>query len=205
MAFEIGTLVALAMTLCVYSYVLYKDTPLFDFAVNTFLGLSVGNVAVIATKSIQGNVLSKISAGDYIYIIPTILGLLVFFRLSDKYKNLSRLSIAVMFGTGTGLGLARTWHSGVSRHLAGTISGVLASKDAFSLFNNLIVVIGIITVMLYFTFTEYYNKPLPSFVKRVGRIFIMISFGAQFGAVILSRMAALSGRILFIVRALGIG
>lgn len=201
---EFGEIVALLLTFSVLSLILYKDTPFFKFAVNTFLGLTVGNIAVVATNSIRGSVIDKISLGDYIYIVPLILGLLIFTRLSVDYKNLSRISIALMFGTGTGLGLARTWHSGVSRHLEACVKPFLGSPDMFTVFSGLILIIGVISSMMYFQFTHYYNKPYLQKIHKVGRIFIMISLGAQFGAIILTRLATLSGRIYFIVKTLGL-
>ena len=201
---NIGELVSLILTFCVLSLVLYKDTPFFKFAVNTFLGLAIANTAVVATNSIRGSVIDKILLGNYLYIIPLILGVLIFTRLSDEYKNLSRVSIALMFGTGTGLGLARTWHSGVSRHLEACITPFLGNPDVFTILSGLVLVIGVISSMMSFQFSNYYNKPYLKKIHRVGRFFIMVSFGAQFGAILLTRLATLSGRIYFIVKTLGL-
>ena len=203
MAFDLGTLTGLALTFFVYSYILYKETVLFKFAEYTFLGVAIGNTLVVATKTIETGCIGKISGGDVLYVVPLILGLMVFSRLTDQWKDLSRWGIAVLIGAGTGLTLAMGAHTRF-RTLSACITPLLSAKSATDYLGAVLLVIGAICVIIYFQFTSYWDRPSLNYVRKVGRIFLMVAFGAQFGAVVLTRLSTLTGRLYFIVHALGL-
>jgi hypothetical protein len=203
MTLEIGPIVGLLLTLFIYSYVVYKETILFKFATFTFLGVSIGNILVVATKTIQTGVLGKISQGEYIYTVPLILGLFVFTRLTEKYKDLSRWGIAILLGSTIGLVIARDTHTHF-RSLSGMITQVISANTPLGYLNGIILIFGAIAVILYFQFTSYWDKPFFKQLRNVSRVFLMIGFGAQFGATVLTRLSTLTARILFILQTLGI-
>jgi hypothetical protein len=204
MAWDSGTIVAFVLTLMVYSYVLYKETPLFKFAVYTFLGAAIGNSLIMATTFLKQSTIDQIAAGSYITLIPLILGVLVFSRLTNAYKDLSRWGTAVLVGSGGGVAITAAAHTSYARNLLSTINPFLTSKDAYTWISNLVLFTAIVTVVFYFQFTSYFDKPAFNYIRRVGRIFLMIAFGAQFGSVVLTRLATLSGRIYFLVQTLGL-
>jgi len=203
MALEIGSIVALLLTLFVYTYILYKETILFKFAQYTFLGVAIGNTLVVATKTIQTGVISKISQGQYLSIVPLILGLLVFTRLTEKYKDLSRWGIAILLGTTTGLFLVLETHTHF-RSLSGLITTIIVAKTPIDYINGIILIFGCVIVIFYFQFTSYGDTPFFNKLRTVSRALLMIGFGAQFGAVLLTRLSTLAARILFVVQTLGL-
>jgi hypothetical protein len=64
--------------------------------------------------------------------------------------------------------------------------------------NNLILVVGVITTILYFYFSKPHKGVLGAAAK-VGIVFIMISFGASFGYTLMARISLLIGRLYFLL------
>lgn len=65
-------------------------------------------------------------------------------------------------------------------------------------FNNLVLMLGVVTTILYF----YFSKPqrgVLSLASKVGIAFIMISFGASFGYTLMARVSLLIGRLYFLL------
>jgi hypothetical protein len=63
---------------------------------------------------------------------------------------------------------------------------------------NLVVVIGVVTVLIYFFFSSPHKGPLKP-AARIGIYFLMISFGASFGYTVMGRISLLIGRLTFVV------
>lgn len=71
--------------------------------------------------------------------------------------------------------------------------------------NSLVVVLGVLTVLVYFFFSAEHKGPLKA-VSRTGVWFLMISFGAAFGYTVMGRVSILIGRVNFLLSEwLGLG
>ena len=60
-------------------------------------------------------------------------------------------------------------------------------------FNNLVILVGTVTGLLYFFFSKEHTGNFGK-VTRVGIYFLMISFGASFGFAVMGRVSLLIGR-----------
>lgn len=106
---NIETLIATFLTLCIFSF-LYKDNPFYKMAEHLLVGISVGYALVIALNTtLMPKLINPIfKQGEFVYIIPSILGLFMLVRFVPKYAWLSRISIALIIGAGAGVAIPAT-------------------------------------------------------------------------------------------------
>ena len=65
-------------------------------------------------------------------------------------------------------------------------------------FNNLVLVVGVITTLVFFFFSKEHKGALGA-TARMGIWFLMISFGAGYGYTVMSRISLLIGRFQFLL------
>ncbi|MCS7364160.1 MAG: hypothetical protein NDF54_01820 [archaeon GB-1867-035] len=193
----VSSLIAAALTLMIYS-LLYRENILYRIAEHTFVGIAAGYGVAYAIKNIMDQGISRISAGNYWFIIPIIFGIMLFFRFTTRYAWVSRYAMAVMVGVGTGVSVRALIEAQIVRQIkASTIS---LYGGPFTLIDNAIIVIGFICSFLYFFFTDIsaIRKPM-SYIAKVGRYVLMFTFGGAFGGTVLSRMTLFTGRMRFLL------
>lgn len=187
----VGTVTVVFLTLCVFSF-LYKDSVFWRFAEQTFIALSVGNAVTLATKAVLNVGLTPVLSGrNYGFIGCLILGILLYTRFSHRYAWMSRWSMAVLIGVGTGI----AFRTVVDAQIVGQLIPMVVSPivaDPLSTINNIVAIIMVMATLFFFTYTRGRGE-LASGVRRIGRYTLMLVFGSAFGASILSRMAMLSG------------
>ena len=66
-------------------------------------------------------------------------------------------------------------------------------------FNNLVILVGTVTGLLYFYFSKE-HKGVFGNVTKVGIYFLMISFGASFGFAVMGRISLLIGRFVDLLK-----
>ena len=199
MAFDIGTLVALLLTLAIFSYI-YKETLIFRLAEHMFLGLATGHGMVTAYKYIVDNAWAPMLQGELTMIVGFIFGIMLLLFLSKETEWISRWPLALMTGAVLGLGVKAIVSVSLVRQVSGTISPFLTLTNATAL-DAILILIGTVSALAYFTFTYKHEGPL-GYTSRLGRIFIMLALGGYFGSTTMSRLTLLSGRIVFILKSL---
>jgi hypothetical protein len=188
-----------------YSF-LYKDNPVFKIAENLFVGVAMGYWIIITWFNIlKPDVFEQLivpffkdtgSAPQYIVIIPTILGIFMLLRFSDKLSWLSRWSFAFVVGLGAGITIPNFIHAFILKQL--TFDSLIAGSLPGSI-NNFLILLGVVSVLIYFFFSLE-HKGVIGGVSRIGVWFLMIAFGASFGFTVMARMSLLIGRIQFLIR-----
>ena len=192
--------IGLFFTWAIFSYLIYKETAFYRFAEHTFIGVAGAIALTLSVKSFRDNTLTPLFQGKMVYLVGIILGLVFFLRLSDKYRFISNWTVAFY----TGVGLALYLRILPTRYL---ITPIKATIQPLNNFNNLVLMIGMISTILYFYFTRYKSDMINNSVSnigRLGRVFLMVAFGATFGGAVLGRMSMLIERIYFTLRVLGI-
>ena len=201
----IGAWVATGLTLFIYSF-LYKDNPLFKLGEHLYVGISVGYSIVITIYAVGVKLLwvPMTEEGKWHLLIPALLGLMISARFFPKIAWLSRISFAFVVGFGSGTIIPRLISSNVLSQLEDTIqplvtmtaSGLTYTIDVLdprSDVNNVITLIGVVSVLFYFFFSVE-HRGVGHAVARTGIVFLMIAFGAAFGYTVMSRMSLLIGR-----------
>ncbi len=104
-----GIWVASILTIFVYSY-LFKENLFYQLTEHLYVGVAAGYTVTIAWTNIKSAVWQPLSAkGDYLVLVPAILGLLLFAPfVSPSLKWVKRIPIAVIIGIGTALTLRTT-------------------------------------------------------------------------------------------------
>ena len=186
------------LTLMIFSF-LYKDNPFYKFGEHLFVGVANGYyIALYWHNSLRPNLFDQLSAGNYIYIVPLLLGLLYFARFIPKVSWLDRIPIGFMIGWGAVLAIPAHFQAEVLRQLEGT---VVVPESFVNLADGiwaLIILIGVVCTLVYFFFSKE-HKGILGHTSRLGIIFIMIGFGASFGYTVMARVSLLIGRIQFLL------
>ncbi|MBI2883371.1 MAG: hypothetical protein HYY11_05645 [Candidatus Methylomirabilis oxyfera] len=193
----LGAWVAAGLTLCMFSF-LYKDNPFFRFGEHLYVGISMGYTIVriyydVMVKSLYTPVMQE---GKWWFLIAAILGLLVLTRFIPKISWLSRISFAVIVGFGSGVAIPRIISSNILQQVQGTLKPIVnAGQSSFGMaqFNALLILVGVVTVLIYFFFSIEHKGPI-QVAARIGIYFLMINFGAGFGYTVMARMSLLIGR-----------
>jgi len=191
----IGTWLAAGLTIAIFSF-LYKDNPLYKFAEHLYVGVSAGFGVIYVwafdlKPMLIDRFISQHGVERWILLVPAILGILMLTRWTEKFAYISRLPIAFTVGIGAGLGIT------------GSVQGFLLPQMQATLLplttvNNVILVIGVVTTILYFYFSHEF-KGASNIILRVAIVFIMVSFGASFGYTVMARISLLIGRVFFLL------
>jgi hypothetical protein len=115
----------------------------------------------------------------------------IFARFISRLSWLSRLSLAFVVGNTAGITLIQQLHGMVLPQVRSTFLNVVT-------FSGIIMVLGVISVLIYFYFSKEHKGAL-GFVAQIGIWFIMISFGASFGYTVMARVSLLIGRAQFLL------
>tara|TARA_S200000501_G_scaffold91522_1_gene84889 strand:- start:1179 stop:2042 length:864 start_codon:yes stop_codon:yes gene_type:complete len=134
-----------------------------------------------------------------IYILPLVLGIMMLLSLIPSLSWMARWGIAYIVGMAAGLRAYGYLSSNVIGQIKGTAVNILDlnlpifSLSSPSVFNNIIIITGTITGLLYFYFSKEHKGALGTATK-IGINFLMISFGASFGFAVMGRISLLIGR-----------
>jgi hypothetical protein len=198
---DLGVWVAALFTLAVYTFFL-TDRPniIFKFTEYTMVGISLGFVIVLVLISnMQTLAINKIINGELIWIVPTLLGLLLYSRVvATEYRWLARYPLALIIGVGVGIGGRGSLDAYIFSYVKGAAGRLVLNTDAFTAFSNIVFVVSLLTVIYFFYFTREHTGVF-KYVSDVGRYFLMIYFGAAFGATVLGRVALFIGRGQFLI------
>jgi hypothetical protein len=187
------------LTLCIFSF-LYKDNPFYRLAEHIYAGLSAGYYVGLIWQAVivQQLYIPIKQNGEFILILPGVLGMLMFTRFIEKLSFVSRVSIAFVIGNTAGISIMQQLHGYVLPQVGNTISGVTGGADIYSIIGGWVILVGVITTLIYFYFSKE-HKGAFGVTARVGMVFIMISFGAHFGYTVMGRVSLLIGRVQFLL------
>jgi hypothetical protein len=190
--------VAAFLTLCIFSF-LYRDNPLYRLAEHIYAGLSAGYFAGLIWHSvILRRLWVPVTDGEYILIIPGVMGILMFTRLTRRFSYISRVSIAFAMGNTAGISVMQQLHGYVLPQTGDTILGLSSAEGFYAIAGAWVILVGVLSTLIYFYFSKE-HRGIFGVTSRVGIVFIMISFGAHFGYTVMGRVSLLIGRIRFLI------
>jgi hypothetical protein len=184
------------LTLSIFS-ILYKDNPFYKFAEHLVVGVSAGYFAIILYYSsfIPKVWVPVVQQHKFIYLVPTILGVLMWTRFSRKRSWMSRYPIAAYMGIGMGVAIPVTMQAFILVPLYATMQPM--GLTSLSLFNNLLVAVGVLCALIYFFFSKEHTGAFGG-AATVGIWILMIGFGAGFGLTVMGRVSLLIERFTFL-------
>ncbi len=194
------TTVAAFLTLSIFSF-LYKDNPFYKFAEHLVVGVSAGYFTMILlVTSLWPKLIDSIAAGQYFYIIPGILGMMMFFRFSKTKSWLARYPIAIYIGVGAALEMILQLQARVIEQLNATIqmaASIQNGGSAGDIINNLIIIVGVVCGLAYFYFSKEHKGAFGG-AATMGIWVLMVGFGASFGYTVMARISLLIDRVQYL-------
>ena len=208
-----GTTFAAFLTLAIMSF-LYKDNPFYKFAEHAVVGTSAGYFVIILWHNgLVPNLFRRLADGDWYlmflnssawyYIIPALIGTLMWTRFSKQYSWVSRWPMALYIGISTGAAIPREMSAKVSKQLYATMSPINWSDfwgsgwlDTSAGYSDLIVFACTLCAIVYFFFSKAHTGAFGGLAK-VGIWTLMIGFGASFGFTVMARISLFIQRIQF--------
>lgn len=173
-------------TLAILSGILWKDNDFFRGAENIFIGASSGYYFYIAFKNLVDLAWLPLARGQKpALIIPVALGVMLYARYIKKYAWLSRWGTAFLIAVGSGLSIFAAITSQF-------IAQIRANLLPLTSFNNVVMVVTSLSVLMYFFFSFERKEPLTS-ISTLGRWAMMVTFGVSFGNVVMGRISLLLG------------
>lgn len=189
MSTDFGIWIAGFMTLAIISLV-WKENPFYRAAEHLYVGVSAGHAVVMAYNNIRDTAIQPLAAGNYLWIVPICLGILLYARYVKKIAWYSRFPVAVLVGIGMGVATRGAIHGDFIQQIAATIQ--------VGSINDLLLLLMTMVSLSYFFFSKEAKGALSAF-PQTGRYVLMIAFGAAFGTTVMGRMALLIGRIQFVL------
>jgi len=209
-------------TLAVYSF-LIRQNPFYHAFEYALLGCATGMGIAIALQdaliakwwipmcegfrllAAEGPTASAF--GGIVLLIPALLGLLWYFQFSKRFFWLSRIPMVIGLGAGAGLAFKHLFNR-ILPQISGTFKTlwpgepVLPGADTWAragiAAENLVFVLGTVSVLTYFFFAFGRKTVAVRAPARLGRWYLMLSLGAFFGNTFMSRLSALIERVHFL-------
>jgi len=195
-----------AVVLSVWSY-LYKENIFSKTATTITIAISSIHAFQYNFSNAYDMAVAPLLGGDLVYIIPIILGLLLFARLSNKYSWLASYSYSVSLGLGTGATLTTLFSANVAKLIVNTAQQPFIGTGIVDQLSGLLLFIGTLLALTYWIFTKEATGLFGTGV-RIGRWFLMISIGYLYAEdVVWSQslfVAAMEMVLLFIRQVMGL-
>ena len=202
------------LTLAIFSF-LYKDNPLYKFAEHLFVGVSAGYfVVILFHNGLSPNLLQRLSDGDWYYlwlnslrpwyVIPGILGLLMFSRFSKKWAWVSRYPMAIYIGISAGVTIPLEMTNRVLRQMVASMAPIhwgnfmgTGYLDITSGYSEIIILTGAVAALVYFFFSTPHRGAIGG-IAKYGIWILMLGFGATFGFTVMNRISLFASRIQYL-------
>ena len=203
------------VTMATFSF-LYKDNPFYKFAEHLVVGVSAGYFVIILWhNTLVPNLFQKLQDGDWFmlwlnssnpwYVIPAILGTLMWTRFSKKYGWVSRWPMALYIGLSTGLAIPLEMSNKVNKQLSAMMVkidwnnffGMHGDFDLLSTTSGLaqlIIFVGTVAALIYFFFSKEHKGAFGG-VATLGIWTLMVGFGASFGFTVMARISLFINRM----------
>ncbi len=221
----IGILLSLTLTVMVLSYI-FGDNPLFKLAEYIFVGVSVGYAVLVGWYLVLAPALFQLTPGADTYNIltklpPALLAFLLIFKVQPNQTRaggaLGSLALAFLVGVGAAAAIAGAAQGTLFPQTAvvaeinlSSANLVYAGAPMFWLHNeflsNIVIIIGTVGTLFYFTFTfkpqgmlSGFRAGFVDFWAGMGRWVVLITLGALFANTVSARVALLVSRIQFLV------
>lgn len=199
---DVGVWISAILTILVYTYFIRnRQNIAFRFAQSTVIGAALGyTVVLVMAKNIDSLAISKISGGNWIPIIPLLIGLAAYARLYPRYSYLARIPVALVVAVGLGLGARASLDAEIFTQVIATAGLTFMGVDPFTEFSNIVFVVAVVAAVSYFFFTlkqKVMGRISPA--RTFGLYILMVYFGARFGSTILTRIGWLMGRLQFLL------
>ncbi|MCK4303472.1 MAG: hypothetical protein KAY24_04475, partial [Candidatus Eisenbacteria sp.] len=145
---------AALVTLAIFSF-LYRDNVIYKFTERLWVGVTTGYwTMLLYHTSFTDKVIEPIFynfSTQWFYIFPSILGILMWFRMSKNYGFVARYALAFYIGISTGVFIPLAIKTAILFQIQGTIRAI---EPSFSGVMFAVAFIGILCSLSYFFFSK---------------------------------------------------
>jgi hypothetical protein len=186
---------AVLMTLAIFSFLL-GDNPVYKFAERLWVGVSTGywTMLLFHTSFVDKVWDPIVHEHQFLYLIPTALGILMWFRISPKLGWLSRYALAFYIGISTGVFIPLAFKTSIFLQVEGAVRPIHADIAGL---NYVLVLIGFVCSLAYFFFSRPHTGAF-GVMSKMGIYTLMVGFGAGFGLTVMGRVALVVQRVIFL-------
>jgi len=182
----VGAWISIFLTLCILSF-LYEDNPIYKLAEHLFLGVSIGiSITEIYYGVFKPNLLLKLAGGRWLSVIPLILLVMLFFKVSKKYSWVARTPIAFIVAAYAGVKLTGEANANLMTQVAQTMPDLATSwaehgfwdwsADGAGVFSDVVLVVGLVACLVHF----YFSRVPPSVTRYGAKLAIFAGVGVMF-------------------------
>lgn len=192
MSTSLTTWMAAIGTLGLLSFA-WKDNKFYSICEHIYVASGAAHALVLGVKNINVNAISPLLEGQLIAIIPLLLGIMFYARFIPGQMKWTRYPIAVTVGIGFGQNIPRLASSNFVRQIRSSLGTWTV--------DSVIILVSIICVILFFYFSAgKKTAALLRYPSRIGRLVMMMAFGALFGNTVMGRLSLMIGRLSFLFR-----
>jgi len=188
-------------TLMIWSY-LYKYNPVFKFAEHTVVGIGAGVTFYMSFRTIITTGVDPVMKGVYFMLPALLLGPFVFGTFHPKTRWYGTLPIAILLAIGFGLAVRGTIIGQIIDQVRASMVPI-TTPNMVKNFENLVVIVGTVTSLLYFVFTRE-QKGAFGVATRLGRYFVMIAMGTTYASLLLTNFSGAMGPMFTLMESPGI-
>ncbi len=197
-------------TLAIFSF-LFRENRVYRFAEHTLLGLGIGfGIAATITDIIipkWWNPLTQGLRGHHygivaLAIVEVLLGLFWYGLYHRKTVWLSRIVMGLSIGAGAGLAFKAEINDKLPQIIASFKSPYVPAAEVTAFNNpisNTVFIAVMLSVLSYFFFSVEQRHPVLRAGSRIGRVFLMLTFGVFFSNAIMTRMSVFIERVWFLL------
>ena len=201
MDLDIGVLVPAILTLGVFS-ILFRESPVFRAVEHLAIGLAAGYAVVVSLRSgLIPRVVHAVShsgvLNSILLALPLAAGIGIVVGSMGRRNRLGRLGVAGAIAISAGLALPPVVQALVLEQMRATM--VPIGLGTVAGFNASVLAFCVLSTMAYFSFTRE-PTGVRGLLAILGLYTLMISFGATFGYMVMTRFNLLIGRFLFLLR-----
>lgn len=191
---------AWAGALCTFGIytVLYKENKCYRLFEHIFIGLYGGyGVYITWAEVLYPKWWKPMTAeGQWWWIFAALAGSMFYFMYSKKHAWVSRVIFGLFMGFAAG-GIFREFYEIYFPQMGSSM------KSLTGTYSNIISVVVFYVILLaamsYFFFSFEHKHPAVTATAKAGRWFLMVGFGAMFGATVMGRMTLFIGRLNYLI------
>lgn len=187
-------------TFAIYS-ILYAENKFYRFFEHVFLGLATGYGVYMTWSQVLGPMWwnPMIKQGQWYWAFAGVAGSMFYFMYSRKNMWISRLIFGAFMGLAAG-SMFRDFYEVYFPQIGSSMKPIYeANKGAMHSVSVFIFYIILLSSMTYFFFSFEHKNAAVKKTASLGRWFLMIGFGAIFGATVMGRMTLFIGRFNFLL------
>ena len=155
----------------------YKDNRIFRIAtVAMVAGGSANGILVNLDSYWNKGILPILNGTKPLMIVPIIISVMLATVFFTRYSWLARIPTLTMMGISMGVMLSSVIGAQILGQIDSTMTVISQGRDVFGIINALLIVLGVVCSILYYTYGKEHKGIYGTFTKY-GRYFLLSSLG----------------------------